>query len=210
LAALTLDTLALQRWASGGDLALARAELEEAVRLAEQTGFERGMLYLDVNLAEIEFALGNPDDAIALAERAVNRTYATRESLSLAIAHANLAMYYGIADRWTDAAAAAETALRFALEAGSRMHAGYALQTLAALKARAGEWFAAARLLGYVDALLVTLRIDRGSTEKATYERLLAALRETLGAGLDQELAAGAALSDAAAQQLAAPLALAG
>jgi predicted ATPase/class 3 adenylate cyclase len=209
-AALTLDVLAIQRWSAGGDLDVARAELEEAVALAAETGFERGMLFLDTNLAEVEFALGNVGAAIALGERAVHRTYATRESLSLAIAWSNLAMYYAVEQRWPEAQSAADCALGFAHEADTRAYADFALQTLAAVQAKRGEWHTAAQVLGFVDARLVTLGLERGTTEQAAYARLLAALREHFGAGLEAVLAAGAALSDDAVERLAAPLALTG
>lgn len=209
-AALTLDVLGMLRLSSGGDLEVARAELEEAVVLAAQTGFERGMLFLDTNLGEIEFALGNITAAIALAERAVGRHYATRESLSLAIAWSNLAMYYAYQERWPDAQSAAESALGFAHEADTRAYADFALQTFAAVKAHVGDWHAAAQLVGYVDARLVQLGLERGTTEQSGYDRLLATLRDKLGATLDDVLATGAALSDTAAELLAKPLALAG
>jgi len=209
-AALTLDVLGMLRLNSGGDLALARAELEEAVVLAAETGFERGMLFLDTNLAEIEFALGNHSAAIALAERAVSRHYATRESLSLAIAWSNLAMYYAYQERWPDAQSAAESSLGYAHEADARSYRDFALQTFAALKAHRGDWHAAAQLLGYVDARLVQLGLERGTTEQAGYDRLIATLRDNFGAALGELLASGATLSDTAAELIAKPLALAG
>ena len=202
-AALTLDVLAIQRWSAGGDLSVARAELEEAVALAAETGFERGMLFLDTNLAEVEFALGNAVAAIALGERAVRRSYATRESLSLAIAWSNLAMYYSVKEHWPEAQSAAECALGFAHEADTRAYADFALQTLAAVKAHRGEFPAAAQILGFVNARLATLALERGTTEEAAYDRLLATLRANLGAALEGLFAAGAALTDDAVEQLA-------
>jgi predicted ATPase/class 3 adenylate cyclase len=208
-AALALDTLAVDRWTTGGDLAIARAELEEAVKLASESGFERGMLFLDTNLAEIQFALGNPQAAIELAERAVNRTYASHESLSLSIAWSNLAMYYGDQDRWHDAFSAAEQALIFAREVDARSYIEFALQTFAAVRAHSGEARAAAQLLGYVNAKLAGLGTERGTTEIAQYERTLAILREALGSDLEVQMSAGAKLGDEAAERLALPLAIA-
>jgi predicted ATPase/class 3 adenylate cyclase len=205
-AALTLDTLGVYRWSSKDDLPGARAALEEAVALAEANGFERGMLFFDTNLGEIEFALGNVTAAIGLAERAVHRTYAMREPLSLAIAWSNLAMYYGHEDRWADAQHAAETALAFAREADAPAYTDFALQTLAAVKAYAGEMRSAAELLGYVDARLTSLGLERGTTESAQYERVLAVLRAALGPALEEYLAAGATLGESAAELLAGPL----
>jgi predicted ATPase/class 3 adenylate cyclase len=204
-AALTLDTLGVYRWASKGDLTGARAALEEAVALAAENGFERGLLFFDTNLAEIEFALDNVAAAIGLAERAVHRTYAMREPLSLAIVWSNLAMYYGHEDRWPEAQRAAETALAFAQEADAPAYTDFALQTLAAVKADAGETRAAAQLLGYVDARLLSLGLERGTTESAQHDRLLAALRAALGPSLDEHLAIGTALGETEAERLASP-----
>jgi tetratricopeptide (TPR) repeat protein len=208
-AALTLDTLGVYRWASKGDLTGARAALEEAVALAAENGFERGMLFFDTNLGEIEFALGNVAAAIGLAERAVHRTYAMREPLSLAIVWSNLAMYYGYEDRWPDARHAAENALAFAREADAPAYTDFALETLAAEKAHAGETRAAAQLLGYVDARLLSLGLERGTTEAAQHDRLLATLRAALGPSLDDHLAIGTVLSESEAERLASPLPIA-
>ena len=129
-----------------------------------------------------------------------------REPLSLAIAWSNLAMYYGHEDRWADAQHAAETALAFAREADAPAYTDFALQTLAAVKAYAGEMRSAAELLGYVDARLTSLGLERGTTESAQYERVLAVLRAALGPALEEYLAAGATLGESAAELLAGPL----
>jgi tetratricopeptide (TPR) repeat protein len=205
LIALTLDSRGMQRLAEG-DLEGAGADLEEAIALASAAQYERGQLFFDVNLGEIEFALGHVSAAIALAERAMGRTYAMHEPATLSIGWSNLGMYYSVEDRWDDALRAAELALRYAREADLNVYRWFALQTMAAAGAARGDYARSAELLGFVDAQLAALGGERGTTEAAQYDRLVALLAANLGQSeLEARRAAGASLTPEQAERLAQP-----
>jgi hypothetical protein len=63
--------------------------------------------------------------------------------------------------------------------------------------------------LGYVDARLSQIGLERGPTEKFVYDRLIATLRDNLGPAVDELLSSGSALSDTAAELIAKPFAFA-
>jgi predicted ATPase/class 3 adenylate cyclase len=203
--ALTLDSRGMQRLADG-DILGARADLEEAIALAADVGFERAQLFFDVNLGEIEFSLGNVGAAIALAERAVRRTYAMHEPATLAISWSNLGMYYSVDQRWDDAIRAAGLALNFARESDLKLYEAYAMQTMGAACAARGEFAKGARLLGFVDAQIATLSAERGETENAQYARFVALIAAGLGAEeLEALRAEGSTMTQEQAERVAMP-----
>ncbi len=184
LIALTLDSRGMQRLAEG-DMLGARADLEEAIALAAEVGFERAQLFFDVNLGEIEFSLGNVGAAIALAERAVGRTYAMHEPATLAISWSNLGMYYSVEQRWNDAVRAARLSLSFARESDLKLYEVFAIQTMAQLAA---------------------LGAERGVTENAQYDRMVTVLIAGLAPGeLEALRAGGATMTQEQAERLVTP-----
>jgi non-specific serine/threonine protein kinase len=202
-ASLALDTLGVHHFARG-DIVTARGCLTEAIALARAAGFERGLLFFNVNLAEIEALSGNVDAAIALCRASLDRTYAKRELYTFALAWSNLAMYYSRLDRWDEALEAATAGFQHARESGIASFAAFALQTIAAVLVFRGDAHDGARLAGYVDARIAEIGFERGATENAQYQRLLARARAIVGRGdVDAELTRGRALSPDDALQLA-------
>jgi predicted ATPase/class 3 adenylate cyclase len=202
---LALDIVAAQRSAAG-DAVGARADYVEAVRLATDSGFERMLLFLDVNLGEAEFALGNVAAAIPLAERAVRRSYAKREPATFAVGWSNLGMYYGLQERWMESADAAATALVFARESALRDYAAYAFQIAAAVAAAQGDAKTGALLLGFADRALGRFGATRGQTEGAHRAEAESLARTRLDqASFEGYLVAGASLTEDEAARLAWP-----
>jgi tetratricopeptide (TPR) repeat protein len=194
-----------------GDAAGARADLQEAISIAVEHGFERDLLALQINLAELELLFGNVAASIALTQEALERRYAMREPATFAVGWSNLAMYYGIEGRWPAASAAAETALGFAHEAGDAASGAFALQTIAAAMAATGEASVAGELLGYVDTQLAARNLERGATESAQLAFIADALQKALDPSTIARLRdAGSRLSPAEAERLAFPARLAG
>jgi len=77
------------------------------------------------------------------------------------------------------------------------LHIAWALQHLALLSALGGDARRGAQLLGYVDEQYAALGYKREPTEQWGYDKLMAALRETLSSDEIAHLAAnGAAWSE--------------
>jgi hypothetical protein len=87
--------------------------------------------------------------------------------------------------------------LRVARQARKESSIAIALQHLALLAGLGGNARRGAQLLGYVDARYVALGMQRETAEQQGYDKLMAALREALGADDIAQLAAdGAAWSE--------------
>jgi predicted ATPase/class 3 adenylate cyclase len=200
---LTLHDRGLQRFVEG-DCDGACSDLTEAAAIANEHGFERDLLALHLNLGEIEFERGNLGTAVALARSVVARKYALREPIMFAMAWSNLAMYYSIDRRWSEAMDAARCALGCANEGGAVRYRAYAMQSMASVLAERGDAENAAALLGFVDARLGELGVSRGDTERAQYDRLVRTLGAHLDADrVDEQRRFGSTLSQDAAQSLA-------
>jgi hypothetical protein len=84
-----------------------------------------------------------------------------------------------------------------ALQARDELLIGIALQHFAVLAGLGGDARRGAQLVGYADAQYTALGLQRQPTEQWGYEKLMAALRETLSADEIAQLAAdGAACSE--------------
>jgi tetratricopeptide (TPR) repeat protein len=167
-----------------------------------------------VELAELEFDMGNVRQAAAIAEEvaaAVPRSEWTRlfstDLNTMAVSRANAAAYRLMLGEIDEARLAAldglELARRGRLAPPNLPTATQHLATVAALLGDAGR---AARLRGYVDAWYAATGDIRFPTEQRTYELLVAALKERLsetemqrlsaeGASLDEEEAVAMALA---------------
>ena len=198
-ASLALDTLGVHHFARG-DIVTARGCLSEAIALARSSGFERGLLFFNVNLAEIEALSGNVEAAIALCRESLDQTYAKRELYTFALAWSNLAMYYTRLDRFDDALEAATAGFTYARESGVASFEAFALQSVAAVLVFRGDANDGARLAGYVDARIGEIGFERGATENTQYQRLLARARAIVGrTDVDMELLRGRSLTTDAA-----------
>ncbi|MDE2482763.1 MAG: diguanylate cyclase [bacterium] len=153
------------------------------------------------SLAEIEFARGNVDAAIAA-------TYEP-ECLALDVSQrmvmdTNLTCYLVAAGRYAQAREVARVVIAQTWERELRVGRVLAIQHMALAAALSGERERAARLYGFVARAVRELGFEREYTERYTWERLSTSLEESLEpATLARLIAAGAALADEEAVGLA-------
>jgi predicted ATPase/class 3 adenylate cyclase len=186
-----------------GNFELARAVFLEALELAARSGYDRGLPMFEINLAEVEYAVGELAQAIARVE-ALTAAPSRRDDALHGIAWLNLAAYYGAAGRYAEARTAALKALDLAMEADLAAAAAMSIQHLAFAAAQTGQGRLAARLLGSANAQLMRLRSVRQFTDEREYEALLQLLDRELGAlDLSAEIEAGGILEFADAVSLA-------
>ncbi|MBV8163215.1 MAG: adenylate/guanylate cyclase domain-containing protein [Candidatus Eremiobacteraeota bacterium] len=150
------------------------------------------------NLAELEFADGHREAAFSAASEALAiQQRRGVDSIQLAICNINGAAYHFAVGDPDGARASAREGLRVARQVESAVCIETALQHLALGMALERQPHDAARLLGYVNAVLRATGIGRESTEKWGYDRLMSVLRAQLSDIEIEKLAAeGAAWSE--------------
>ena len=161
----------------------ARERLTEAFHetnaLEDDAGAVRG------DLAELEFAEGDPKRALALAKEASDADHARRCVYRLALGQLEFAR--------TDA----RKALQRALHDRDDLAIAIVLQHFALIEALIGETRTSARLRGYVDGRYGELGYRRGLTEEWSYQRLIETLQSRLSVSEIVSLAAqGAAWNE--------------
>jgi predicted ATPase len=149
------------------------------------------------NLAELEFADGHPELALRAANEALEIRLRGKNAGYIASGHANNAAYRIALDDLAGARDSAREGLRVARRGRSEIDIAVTLQHLALLAALAGDARRGTHLLGYVDAQYSALEQQREDTEQWGYDKLIAALRETLSEDEIAQLSAeGAAWSE--------------
>jgi predicted ATPase/DNA-binding XRE family transcriptional regulator len=186
----------------GGRLEEARRVLSGVVDLA-QDGDERIRWVSSLNLAEVEFALGEVADAITHAYENLESDTLRRNARLRANQESNLTAYLLAAQRHDEARMMATAAIRDARDAGDRGPVAVALQHAAAgLSQQSVE--RAAELLGFVERALGPTGYQREYTERFTYELLMRTLRARLSeAEIATLVGQGASLTEEQAVQLA-------
>lgn len=155
-----------------GDNVGARRYYEQALKLLLQLKDDFRHSLLRRALAELEFAEGAVDRAIALAREDITRIRARTKVLFSSHALINLGSYLAFSGEPLDARGYAEEAFLLERDAGS--NALWAcLQLWALLAALAGSYSEAARLIGFVDTVLAQTGEDREPTERLIYNRLV-------------------------------------
>jgi predicted ATPase len=190
-----------------GDLDEARAYYHSALALLRELGDQRGATSIAVNLAEAEFRAGDAAAALRLAEEVLS----TPSRLGrLHIVLANAVAYLNALDRFDEALADGRELLRSARHDQQHVLLAWALQhVMAAVVLRGGSAGATrcrdyARVLGFVDARVAALGAPRGHTEQQEYDRVRKRLRVLLAPDeVERELAAGAAMSEERAVEIA-------
>jgi predicted ATPase/class 3 adenylate cyclase len=173
-----------------GDLAGARQFNAEALAIARSIGAERHAAVSAMNLAEAEFRGGDAATALRLAGEALPVLRAFNDTRSVANALSNMAAYLVALERYDEARTSAREGLAAARDSQFSVHVALTLQHLSAVGALRSnaetpsreEHARVARLLGYVDARLAALEALREYTEQQEYDKMLLALRDTLGA----------------------------
>jgi predicted ATPase/class 3 adenylate cyclase len=180
-----------------GDFRAARQLFAQALADQEALGDELSRAGLLGDIGESKFAAGDPKKALRFALEALDLASLAKHLAFKASMHCNAAAYRIALSDVAGARESAREGLRIARQAQARLQGAIALQHLALLAAVGGNSRRGARLLGYVDAEYDQRAIRREFTEQWGYDKLLAALRETLSADEIKELTAeGAAWSE--------------
>ncbi len=183
--------------AVGGDFRAGRELYAQALTAYKALGDERRVSSCLTNMAELEFAEGDSEQALRLANEGLEIDLRGKNAMNIARDYNNIAAYRIALDNLGGARESAREALRFARQLQYELDIVVALQHLALLAALGGDPRRGAQLLGYVDAHYAQLGMQRESTERWGYDKLLAPLRESLSDDEVANLAAqGAAWSE--------------
>lgn len=177
----TLRDLAVAR-SIEGDLSGARDLFTRALDVFRTSQDEENVALTGAALAEAEFACGDPERALIVAEEALEAMRGFGRDRMAAAMLGNIAAYLIAAGLYDLAHANAHSALKEALEADAQASVTFALQHLAAIAALrpSPDDERAARLTGFVDGRLAALDVVREFTEQHEYEATLTALRTRL------------------------------
>ena len=186
-----------------GDVATARELFAQALAACKALGNEAAAPFVLANLAELEFGEGQVEQAVRLAGEVLEIWSRAKNASLMAAGYNNIAAYRIALGDVDGAREAAPEGLRWARQGQHAVSAAIAVQHIALLLALRGEVNDAARLVGYVNVQFKELGYQREATEKWSYDKLMAALREQLSeAEMEKLLAEGAAWSeDQAAQE---------
>jgi predicted ATPase/class 3 adenylate cyclase len=190
-----MASIALNR----GDVRAGRELFAQSLAAFKALGDEGGTAVVLGNTAELEFADGHPEQALRAASEAleIHAHARGKNAMNIGSAHTNSAAYRIALGDLAAARDSAREGLRVARQVRNEQIIAWVLQHLALLSALGGDARRGAQLLGYVDAQYTTLGMQREPTEQWGYDKLMAALRETLSAVEVEQLAAhGAAWSE--------------
>ena len=132
------------------------------------------------NLAELEFADGQPSRALQLVNESLVIRSRSKERTDLAIDLNNSSAYHIALGELDEARESAREALRWAQAEQNSWNTAVALQHLAHLATLRGNGHLGARLLGYVNKRFDDLSLQRETTEEWEYGKLSAALCQLL------------------------------
>ena len=179
-----------------GSLDEARRLYAEALALSEAHGDREAATGIRLNMAELEFDLGRPDDALRLTRAVEAEERVPRMMRYILFALQNGAAYRLALGDVAGARSAARDALLIAR--GTNPHyVAMNVHHLATAAARSGDVRRAARLRGYVDAWYRAAGYEREPTEQRIDELLTTALHDSLGTDEIEALEAeGALLSE--------------
>ena len=176
-----------------GDFGGGRELFTQALAASKALGDEYGIVRVQANMAELEFADGHPEEALRLVSDVLEMELRGKNATSISVRTVNSAAYRIALGDLTGARESAREGLRRSQQARVEHSIAIALQHLAVISGLSGDIRRAARLLGYVDAQYKELGIEREPTEKWGYDKLMAALREKLSEDDIAKLAAGGA-----------------
>ncbi|MFY9665271.1 MAG: tetratricopeptide repeat protein, partial [Candidatus Cybelea sp.] len=164
-----------------GDLNVARELYAQALAGNKALGDEMGMSQVLGNMAESEFAMGGHEQALRLAEQALELASLGKNLTLTCLWHQNTAAYCIALGDFVAARESAREGLRAARQGGRELYlTTTALQHFALLAAVGTDTRFGAQLLGYVNAQYDQFGWKRDRTEQWSYDKLLAALRERL------------------------------
>lgn len=176
-----------------GDIPAARELYAQALAAFKSIGNEAGTATVLGNLAMLEFAQGHPELALRAASEAHVIHARGKNVIHLAGNHVNIAAYQIALGDLSAACDSAREGLRLARQVREEPCIASGLQHLALLAVLRGDARRGALLLGYVDAQGAALEMQRDAAEQRDYDKLVAALSETLSKDEIARLAADGA-----------------
>jgi predicted ATPase/DNA-binding XRE family transcriptional regulator len=184
-----LKQLAAIEWRHG-DFSAGRELFAQALAGMKALG-ELRTAYVLGDMAELEFAAGDPAQALRLATEALEIHVRGKNATNAAIGYNNIAAYRIALGDVTGARDSAREGLRLAGQIQDEQWAAIALQHLALLAALGGDPRRGAQLVGHVNALFDQIGTQRQSTEQWGYDKLLDTLRDKLSEEEIERLRAG-------------------
>ena len=187
-----------------GKLDEARTCLEEAIRIFRQFNAEREAWSLCGDLAELEFAAGQPERALQIIDEAIPVVAEAGDPVE-SVFICNRAGYLLSLSDFTEAEATAREAVVLAGKTHSEERVLHALEHLAAALASRKEVTTAALLGGFVEAGYAKSGYQRETNERSSHQILTSALHAGLSnADVEALMRRGAAMSSAQALEAAA------
>ena len=179
-----------------GDLAGAARDFAEVQRLCRLYANENAARNIVINFAEFEHQHGNTARAIEMIADALPAQRRKRSPEVLSNVLVNVSAYCLTEDRFSEAFAFTDEALRLGKESSAeRLFAAIAIQQAAALIAIDGRLPEAARLEGYAAAAYAAMGFEPEYTERMTQQRLHELLAAMPASERTRLAAEGAALS---------------
>jgi len=172
-----------------GDFAQGREFYQQALRAYKSLGDELSTANVLGNLGELEFADGDPEAALASVTESLAITSRLKEATDLAIDYNNSCAYLIVLGDLDRALVSAREGLRLAQLEQNAWNIAVAVQHLALLAALRRHYSTAGKLIGYVNEQFRQLKLERETTEKWGFEKLMVALRGQLSEGQIQKLA---------------------
>jgi hypothetical protein len=207
---LTLRTLSVT--IDNADVGHKLAILEESLTLLLAHGNDLQTAVAFMWLAEYDFCFCGALKASTYAREAMRFAEDSGSASILAQMATNLAQYAAAEGDWEGTRRAAAAAAQAAAQLGMDDQVTWAVQALAIASAGTGDYVTSARLLGFCDSRTGTLHSQRQANfaEDILYRRLMATLREHLGAAIvEATMLGGAGLSETDALQVGLGAALA-
>ena len=152
------------------DFTTARALLGQSEATAKAVGDVRGVATVQIAGAELAFAAGNTDEAIAEINAMLAGDHYTRRQMVLGLT--NLAAYLLACGRLAEGGLAARRALVDARALDWRAAIVRVVEHIGLVAVLSGDSETAAKMLGHTAAFYATGTVSREHTEIATFERL--------------------------------------
>lgn len=163
-----------------GNYRLGRELYAHALAAYRSSGGELVQAVVLINSAELEYADGHPDTALRSVNDALEILLRGKNATVITTALANRATYRVAMGDFDGARESARESLRFACHEQGEGHIAASVESIALVAVTGNDPQRAARLRGYVDAQFARTGQQRTIAATRTYERLLAALHETL------------------------------
>lgn len=184
-----------------GDFASARHLVAESTATAKAVGDTHGVVNAQIATAELEFAAGNIEKAIAENQRMIDEGMHNPRQLTLGLG--NMTSYLLAAGRLTEAKVTAFSGLHRARAIGWQAAIVRIVEHLALISALSSDMAKAARLLGFTEAFYAKETASREITEYATYNSLKDILERNIAGERRAELMLeGSRFSDVQAMEL--------